>query len=79
MQVTIRQFVRDLQDGLKQAIVGESLKLGKGQCATLEEYKKHTGIIVGYERAAQLSEQMLRQTEESDSDDDLPIMGDDDE
>jgi hypothetical protein len=79
MQVTIRQFVRDLQDGLKQAIVGESLKLGKGQCATLEEYKKYTGIIVGYERAAQLSEQMLRQTEESDSDDDLPIMGDDDE
>ena len=74
MQVTIRQFVRDLQEGLKQAMLNESLKLGKGQCASLEEYKKATGIITGYERAAQLSEQMLRALEESDNDESLPTM-----
>jgi hypothetical protein len=79
MQVTIKQFVRDLQEGLKQAILGESIKLGKGQCATIEEYKKHTGVIAGYERAAQLSEQMLRSMEEADDDDDLPVMEPDDE
>jgi hypothetical protein len=76
MQVTIRQFVKDLQEGLKQAILGESIKLGKGQCATLDEYKKYTGIIIGYERAAHLSQQMLMQMEESDHADDseLPEM-----
>jgi len=74
MHVTIRQFVRDFQEGMKQASLSESIRLGKGQCATIEEYKKHTGIIVGYERAATLSEQMLRALEEPDQDNDLPTM-----
>ena len=74
MQVTIRQFVKDLSQGLGQASLAESVKLGKGQCKNHEEYKLHVGIIAGYDRAAVLADQMLRQVEETEHDESLPTM-----
>ena len=78
MQVTLRQFVKDFQQGLQQAAFTEAAKLGKGQCKDFEEYKKITGIIAGYDRAGSLAAQMLESLEETDSDGDgLPEMEDD--
>lgn len=81
MQVTVRQFVKDFQQGLQQAAFNEAAKLGKGQCADFEEYKKATGIIVGYDRAGVLAAQMMKAMEEADGDDgdDLPEMSDGDD
>ena len=78
MQVTLRQFVKDFQQGLQQAAFNEAAKLGKGQCKDFEEYKKLTGIIAGYDRAGSLAAQMMESLEETDSDGDgLPEMEDD--
>lgn len=74
MQVTIRQFVKDLQNGLNQAIVQKSVQLGKGQCADHAEYMRNVGIIAGYDGAATLADSMLRQLEEADRNEDLPPM-----
>ena len=74
MQVTIRQFVRSLQQALNEAGVQRSVQLGKGQCKDFEEYKKTTGFIAGLDAAGSLADQMLRQLEEKDRDDDLPPM-----
>lgn len=80
MQVSLRQFVEDFQQGLQRAAFAEAAKLGKGQCKDFEEYKKITGIIAGYDRAGSLAAEMLKATEAPDSDDgDLPEMGDGDE
>lgn len=74
MQVSIRQFVKDLQQGLNQAAMQKSLQLGKGQCKDHAEYMKSVGIIAGYDGAAQLADAMLRQMEEAERNEDLPPM-----
>lgn len=76
MQVTLRQFVKDLQDGLQRAAFNEAVKLGKGQCKDFEEYKKSTGIIAGYDRAGSLAGQMLQSLEDDSDGDGLPEMED---
>lgn len=63
-QITLRSFVKELQNALNQAAAQRSLQLGKGQVASMEEYKKSVGYIAGLEGAAQVAEQMLRSIED---------------
>jgi len=76
MVLTLRQFVRDLQNALGQASGQRSLQLGKGSCKDFEEYKKITGMIAGLEAAGNIADQMLRQVEDAarESDGELPEM-----
>jgi len=76
MQLTLRTFVKDLQAALSNASVNKSLQLGKGQCATIEDYKKSVGFISGLDAASQLADQMLRGIEDTarDGDNELPTM-----
>lgn len=76
MQVTIRQFVKDLQAGLNQLAVNRSIQLGKGQCKDHPEYMRAVGTIAGLDQAGGLADSMLRQLEEADRDADLPQMDD---
>lgn len=76
MQLTLRTFVKDLQTALNNASIEKSIQLGKGQCATIEDYKKTVGFIAGLGAAAQVAEEMLRKVEDiqRDGDNDLPEM-----
>ena len=74
MQVTIRQFVRTLQEGLAQAAQQRSLQLGKGQCKNMEEYKRAVGHIDGLNGAGVMAESMMRQLEDAEANDGLPEM-----
>jgi len=74
MQVTLRQFVRDLKHIIAQNGGQLSLKLGKGQCPDFPEYKRQVGFISGLEAAGELAEKMLTQIEEADVQGDLPEM-----
>ena len=74
MQVTIRQFVKNFRQVVSNEAAGKSLQLGKGQCATIEEYKRITGLIAGLEAAGELADRMMRQMEEADADEGLPTM-----
>lgn len=74
MQVTIRQFVKDFRGLINQQVGTNSLKIGKGQCASLEDYKRQCGFNDGLNAAAELADNMLRQLEEAERDQDLPEM-----
>jgi hypothetical protein len=76
MQVTIRQFVKDLRNALGQASAQKSMQLGKGQCKDHAEYSRVVGLIAGYDGAAQIAQQMLTQMEEAaqEAGDKLPTM-----
>ena len=76
MKTTLRRYVKDLRTALNNAAVNKSLQLGKGQCATIEDYKKTVGYISGLEAAGEVAEQMLRGIEDAsrDADSDLPEM-----
>jgi len=76
MQVTLRTFVKELQNALNQAAAQRSLQLGKGQIASMEEYKKSVGYIAGLEGAGQVADQMLRSIEDQvrESEGELPEM-----
>jgi len=63
-QITLRSFVKDLQNALNQAAAQRSLQLGKGQITDMEEYKRVVGYIAGLEGAGQVAEQMLRSIED---------------
>jgi len=75
-QISLRQFVKDMQTGLNQMAVSASAQLGKGQCANFEEYKSKVGFIKGLEAAAQMADQMVRAYEDAarEGKDDLPEM-----
>ena len=75
--MTIRQFVKQLQEALNQQAVNKSLQLGKGQCTSMEDYKKVVGYVSGLEAAGSLAESMIRQMEDAarGEDDKLPEMG----
>jgi len=76
MQMTLRQYVRELQGGLNQAIGANSLQLGKGQCANFEEYKTKVGFIKGLEAANEMANNFLRQIEDAahEAENSLPEM-----
>jgi len=74
MQVTIRQFIKDFRQLISQQVGQNSLQIGKGTCASMEEYKRKVGFNEGLGAAAELADQMLRQLEESERDDGLPQM-----
>ena len=59
-QTTLRRFVQDLRTTLNNAAGEKSLQLGKGQCATIEDYKKTVGFIAGLTAAGDLAVQRLR-------------------
>ena len=76
MQITIRQFVKELQNALAQTTIQTSVQLGKGQCATLEDYKTKVGFIKGLDGASEMAGSMLRNLEDQvrDAEDSLPEM-----
>lgn len=76
MQVTLRVFVKELQQGLAQAAGQRSMQLGKGQCKDFEEYKKNVGYIAGLEAAIETADRMLRSLEDQarEGENNLPEM-----
>lgn len=76
MQLTLRRFVKDFRTALSNAAMNKSIQLGKGQCGSLEEYKKTVGYIAGLEAGGEIAEQMLRSIEDASSvaDNELPEM-----
>lgn len=73
----IRQFVRDLQNALGQQSLNKSLQLGKGQCASMEQYKHTSGYIAGLDAAADIADKMLRAVEDAERQQNLPPMPND--
>lgn len=65
MQVTLRQFVRDMKAIVANHSAQKALQLGKGQCKDYAEYKWGVGYIAGMEAASEIAEQMIRQYEEA--------------
>lgn len=74
MQVTLRQFVKDLRTIIGQENGTKAVQLGKGQIKDMEEYKKIVGWIAGMDAAGDLADRMLRQMEESEEQASLPAM-----
>lgn len=76
MQVTLRQFVKELQHIIQQQAITNSIQLGKGQCASLEEYKQKVGFIRGLEAASDMAGNMVQQLEDQarEADKELPDM-----
>lgn len=72
----IRQFVSELKKALQQQQVNKSLQLGKGQCATIEDYKKIVGYIAGLDGACVIADKMLSQLDDAqrEADNKLPEM-----
>lgn len=75
MQMTIRGFVRNFQELIQTQITRNSVQIGKGQCASFEEYKRKVGFNDGLNAANALADEMLKKMEESGDDKDLPTMG----
>lgn len=66
---TVARFVNDLDRLVQQAVLKEGLKLAKGQCQNMEEYKRHVGRCEGMAEAVNMGREMLRQMELADDDD----------
>jgi hypothetical protein len=74
MEISIRQFVKELRNVVNQQVVSNSVQIGKGTCKDMEEYKRKVGFNEGLDAAASLAESMYRQLEDRDKDSDLPPM-----
>lgn len=74
MEISIRQFVKELRNVVNQQVISNSVQIGKGQCKDMEEYKRKVGFNEGLDAAASLAENMFRQLEDRDKDNDLPPM-----
>lgn len=74
MQVTLRQFVKELRAVIGQNVMQNAVVMAKGQLKDMEEYKRKVGFNEGLEAAGTLADNMLRQLEERDDEGDLPPM-----
>jgi hypothetical protein len=61
--IEVKRFVQALEQGIQVHIAQRNAQLGKGQCASMEEYKLKVGENRGLEVAAGLARDMLRQME----------------
>ena len=68
MSIEVKRFVNAFENSIQQFCLQRSLKLGKGQCKDMEEYKLHVGEIRGLEAAVGLAKDMLRKMEIDDDD-----------
>ena len=55
----IERFAEDVQERLNKSVRDIEHQLGRGQCATWEEYHHRVGRIVGIETAASIVSQAL--------------------
>ena len=74
MATTLKQFVDDFEVIIKKGQLNMALKLAKGQCATMEQYKREVGRIEGMVLAVQTARDMLKAGEFSLTDNELPEM-----
>jgi len=74
MATTLRNFVEDFEKIIAKGHTAMALKLAKGQCGSLEEYKREVGRMEGLVLAVQTAKDMLRQSESPLDDNDLPEM-----
>ena len=66
--LTVAKFVNDLDRVVQKAIAEKGVKLAKGQCATIEDYKRVVGQCEGMVVAVDLARQMLRNIEIAEQD-----------
>ena len=72
---TLRKFVTDLDNVIQQTQVSMALKLAKGQCASMEDYKREVGRMEGLSLAITTARDMLGKVEAADDfDNKLPEM-----
>jgi hypothetical protein len=71
--MTLRDFVNNFAELVKQANVNNALKLAKGQVANMEEYHRQVGRNEGLDSAVTLLREMLGQIE-NQQEGDLPEM-----
>jgi hypothetical protein len=75
MQITLRDFIKNLEQGVNQTKVEQSLAIAKGSIPDMNAYNRACGRIQGMEAVVQMAKGMMEQLREmDDKEGDLPEM-----
>ena len=74
MQMTLNQFVRELNNLVQQAKLDRSLSIAKGAIPDMETYHRQCGRIEGMEQAVAMARDMVNTLRDREDAGDLPEM-----
>lgn len=74
MQMTLRQFIKNVEQVVAQTKGNMALKLQRGSLTGMEQYNREVGRAEGLENCVALMKDMLNKMEDADRDKDLPSM-----